>query len=57
MKYTGMAMKMALVILAGVLGGRELDERSSLEFPLWTLVLSLVGVALAIYFVIKDTSR
>lgn len=52
-----MGTKMAVVILAGVLGGRALDDRSSLEFPLWTLVLSMLGVALAIYFVIKDTSQ
>ncbi len=50
-----MASKMAIVIIAGVFAGIKLDERSSAEFPVWTLVLSLLGVAAAIYFVIRDT--
>jgi len=46
---------MATVIVAGVLLGRWLDEER--EFPVFTLVLSLVSVALAIYIIVKDTSR
>lgn len=56
MRYTGMATKMGVVIFLAVYGGIKLDEQTSSEFPLWTLVLSLIGVAAAIYFVIKDTS-
>jgi len=46
---------MAIIIGAGVYGGIKLDELSSLDFPLWTLVLSLISVVLAIYQIIKDT--
>ena len=55
LKYTGIATKMAIIIGAGVYGGIKLDELSSLDFPLWTLVLSLISVVLAIYQIIKDT--
>lgn len=57
LKYTGMASKMGVIIGLGVYGGIKLDERSSREFPLWTLVLSLVSVVLAVYQVIRTTSR
>jgi uncharacterized membrane protein YfcA len=50
-----MATKMAVIILAGVWFGRWLDEGRS--FPVFTLVFSLLSVAMAIYVVIKDTSK
>jgi F0F1-type ATP synthase assembly protein I len=52
-----MAIKMGIVILAGVMGGQYLDEKYQNESPWITIVLSLVSVAIAIYIVIKDTSR
>ncbi|CAG0960963.1 hypothetical protein FLAV_00699 [Flavobacteriales bacterium] len=56
-KYTSMASKMALVILAGVYGGKKIDEKLNLSFPAFTLILSIISVSLAIYIVIKDTSH
>jgi uncharacterized membrane protein YfcA len=50
-----MATKMAVVILAGVYFGRWLDKER--DFPLFTLIFSIVSVAVAIYIVIKDTSK
>jgi hypothetical protein len=50
-----MATKMAIVIGAAVYSGIKLDASFSGNFPVWTLSLSLTGVAAAIYFVIKDT--
>lgn len=55
LRYTGMATKMAVVIALAVYSGIKLDKSNTVEFPIWTLVLSLVGVAAAIYFVIRDT--
>jgi F0F1-type ATP synthase assembly protein I len=55
LKYTGMATKMAVVILGGVYFGRWLDKEK--DFPLFTLIFSLLAVAVAIYIVIKDTSK
>jgi ATP synthase protein I len=55
LRYTGMATKMAVVILAGVWFGQWLDGEQ--EFPLFTLIFSILSVTMAIYIVIKDTSK
>lgn len=57
LKYTGMAVKMAVAIAAGVFGGQYLDEKMGNANPWMTIVLALIGVAVAIYFVISDTSK
>ena len=56
-KYSGMSTKIALAILAGVYGGKYLDERWNLETPVFTLVLSMLGLALALYIIIKETRQ
>jgi membrane protein DedA with SNARE-associated domain len=53
-KLTGMALKMGLIIYLGIFVGQQIDERSTWETPWFTLAGSLVGVALALYFVIND---
>mgnify|MGYP003668156711 CR=1 FL=1 len=52
-----MATQMAITILAGVFGGRKLDEHFMLETPVFTLVGSILGVGVALYFLIKDFIR
>ncbi len=49
-----MAFQMAAIIVGGVLGGIELDKWLKLKFPIFTLVLTLLSVFLAIYYFIKD---
>lgn len=50
-----MSFKMGAVITAGSYGGYRLDKWLQLEFPAFTLVLSLASVVLAIYIVIVTT--
>jgi hypothetical protein len=45
------------IMLAGVFGGRELDRWLEMQFPVFTLTLTIFAVILAIYFVIKDLLR
>jgi F0F1-type ATP synthase assembly protein I len=45
---------MLVIILVGVFGGIELDKLIKLEFPVFTVVLSILSVILAIYYVTKD---
>jgi hypothetical protein len=52
-----MALQMALIIGLGVFGGQALDEKLNKEFPLFTLIFSILAVALAMYMVIKDLSK
>jgi hypothetical protein len=55
MKYSGMAFQMGAIITLGVFGGRKLDIWLGLQkIPVFTLVLSLASVAIAIYLSIKD---
>ncbi|MBL7883751.1 MAG: AtpZ/AtpI family protein [Bacteroidia bacterium] len=52
-----MAVQMAAIIVGGVLGGIELDKYLNLRFPIFTLVLTLLSVFLAIYYFIKDVLK
>ena len=53
-KYSGIAFQMLAIILIGVFGGVKLDEWLELKFPVFTVILSLLSVSLAIYTVVKD---
>lgn len=53
-RYSSIAFQMLVIILAGVFGGRELDKWVEWNFPVFTLVLTILAVMLAIYTVIKD---
>ena len=53
-RYTGIAFQMLAIILLGVWGGIKLDEWLQLQFPVFTLLLSVLSVFLAIYTVVKD---
>ena len=48
-----MAFQMLVIILAGIFGGYKLDEWLDTR-PLLTVILSLLSVILAIYFVTRD---
>ncbi len=53
-KYTGLSFQMLALVLLFVFGGKKLDEYLQLQMPIATLIMSLIGVALAIYVAIKD---
>lgn len=54
LRYAGMATQMAVVIGLGVWAGRKLDHFYPNEMGVWTLVLSVISVFLAVYLVIRD---
>ena len=54
-KYGAMGLQMAVIIGLGVFGGKKLDQYFGfIKPPVFTLILSLVSVFAAMYFVIKD---
>jgi uncharacterized membrane protein YadS len=53
-RYSSIGLQMGVIILLGVLGGVKLDQITRLGFPLFTILLSIISVAFAIYYVIKD---
>jgi hypothetical protein len=56
-RYSSLAFQMFAIIGAGIFGGVKLDQWLQLKFPVFTLILSLLSVAAAIYFAIKDLIR
>jgi len=53
-KYSGMAFQMMAIILVTTWGGVKLDKVLKLETPVFTVVLSLLGVFAAIYTSLRD---
>lgn len=57
MRYTGMAIQMGATIGLGAWAGSELDKSQQMEKPIWTIVFSLLGVAISLYLVIRSVNR
>ncbi|MEI7726758.1 MAG: AtpZ/AtpI family protein [Bacteroidota bacterium] len=55
-RYSSMAIQMLAIILLGVFAGFKLDQWWHTK-PILTVILSIVSVTLAIYFVTKDLLR
>ena len=53
-RYSGMAFQMIAIILITTWGGIELDKLAKFNTPVFTIVLSLLGVFAAIYTALKD---
>ena len=53
-KYSSLSFQMIAIVLAGVFGGIKLDEWLQWKFPLFTILLSIIGIFASIYFAIKD---
>ncbi len=53
-KYSSIGFQMIVIIGAGAFGGYKLDQYLELNFPVFTLVLTILAVVLAIYYSIKD---
>jgi F0F1-type ATP synthase assembly protein I len=53
-KYSGLAFQMIGIILITVWGGTKLDKLTGWHTPVFTIILSLLGVFAAIYTAIKD---
>jgi F0F1-type ATP synthase assembly protein I len=53
-RYSGMAFQMIGIILATTWGGMKLDQLTGLKTPVFTIILSLLGVFAAIWVAVKD---
>jgi len=45
---------MAVIIAGGTYGGHKLDQHYGNKTPVFTIILSLAAIALAMYLVLKD---
>jgi F0F1-type ATP synthase assembly protein I len=55
-RYSGMAFQMLAIVLAGVFAGFKLDSWLNTR-PVFTIILSVVSVILAMYYVTRDLLR
>jgi ATP synthase protein I len=53
-KYSAMGIQMAVIIGLGCWGGYKLDKIYNNKTPIFTIVLSLLSIFAALYFVLKD---
>ena len=52
-----MTIQMIIPIGAGAWGGHYIDQSYQNEKPIWTIILSLLGIAIALYLVIRSASK
>lgn len=55
-KYSNIAIRMIIIILAGVFAGIKLDEYLELNTSVFTLIFSIVAVVMAMYVIIREIS-
>jgi apolipoprotein N-acyltransferase len=53
-RYSGMGFQMLAIILIFYWAGSKLDERSAHEKPVYTTLLTLLGVFAGLYLVLKE---
>lgn len=56
-RFSSLGMQMALIIAGGSYGGHKLDEHYGNRTPVWTIVLSLVSIAIALYLVLREVIK
>ena len=57
MIFSGMAVQMAVTIGLGAWSGQALDEKYQTDKPYWTMALSLLGVFMSLYLLIKQAKK
>lgn len=53
-KYSSIALQMGVVIGLSTWGGVKLDDHFKNATPVFTIVLSLLGIAAGLYLALKD---
>ena len=56
-KYGVLGIQMVAFLAVGVLGGRWLDSKVVLKFPVFTLLGVLFGLVGALWFLFKEATR
>lgn len=54
LKYSNMAFQMAGIIGVGSWAGYKLDQYFATKTPVYTIILSLVSIFVALYLTLKD---
>ena len=54
LKYSNLALQMGVIIGLSAWGGNKLDAYYKNTIPVFTIVLSLLGIGSSLYLVLKD---
>lgn len=57
LKFSTIALQMGALITVAALGGDWLDEYQKNEFPLWTLILTLIAIFASLFQIIREVSK
>ena len=57
LSLSGIAIQMGVIIYLGAWGGRKLDEHYSDGANTFTVILTLLAVAIAMYLVVRQTKN
>lgn len=57
LKFSTIAIQMGVLITAAALGGDWLDEYQENDFPLWTLILTLVAIFASLFQIIREVAK
>ena len=52
-KYSSLGLQMIVIMLAGAFGGKYLDAYLNLDFPVFTLVLTIICVIGAVFYGVR----
>lgn len=56
-KYSSLGVQMAVIIAGGSYGGHKLDEYYQNHTPVFTIILSLLSIAIALYIVLREVIK
>ena len=56
-RFSGIAFQMIVIIVLGAFGGRKLDEAYPNENRLFTIIFTLLAVAVSMFYVIKQVIK
>jgi hypothetical protein len=57
LKFSAMAIQMGVIIGLCAWGGTAIDKRVGDDSKIWTAVLALVGVGIALYIFIREAQK
>ena len=52
-RFSSLTTQMAVIIAAGTFFGEYLDKKTTSDIPIYTIILSLLSIFLALYYVLK----
>ncbi len=53
-RYSTLALQMIVIIVAGAFGGKAIDTETAMEFPVFTLILTILSVIIAVVYGMRE---